>query len=54
MDFAQWTECKNRLIELIDPEEDSLRFYYLGKNWRQKVEHVGTKPSVDMEGPLIV
>jgi CRISPR-associated protein Cas2 len=54
VDFAQWTECKNRLIELIDPEEDSLRFYYLGKNWRQKVEHVGTKPSVDMEGPLIV
>ena len=54
VDFAQWTECRKRLIELIDPEEDSLRFYYVGKNWRQKVEHVGTKPSVDMEGPLIV
>jgi len=53
LDYAQWTECKNRLITLIDPEQDSLRFYYLGKNWQRKVEHVGAKPSLDMEGPLI-
>lgn len=53
LDYAQWTECKNRLITLIDPAQDSLRFYYLGKNWQRKVEHVGAKPSLDMEGPLI-
>jgi len=53
LDYAQWTECKNRLITLIDPEQDSLRFYYLGKNWQRKVEHVGAKPALDMEGPLI-
>ena len=53
LDYAQWTECKNQLITLIDPSQDSLRFYYLGKNWQRKVEHIGTKPSLDMEGPLI-
>jgi CRISPR-associated protein Cas2 len=53
VDWSEWTECKGRLVGLIDPEQDSLRFYYLGKNWKQKVEHVGAKPSVDMDGPLI-
>ena len=50
---AEWTECKNRLLDLIEPEQDSLRFYYLGANWHRRVEHVGTKPSYDVEGPLI-
>jgi CRISPR-associated protein Cas2 len=27
LDYAQWTECKNRLCTLIDPTQDSLRFY---------------------------
>ncbi|MFV2065652.1 MAG: CRISPR-associated endonuclease Cas2 [Pirellulales bacterium] len=54
VDFAQWTECKAQLTALIDPNQDSLRFYYLGKNWRHKVEHIGAKQSLDMEGPLIV
>jgi len=54
LDYGQWIACKQRLIEIIDPNEDSLRFYYLGKNWKRKVEHIGTKPSLDMEGPLII
>ena len=54
LDFGQWTECKKRLTDIIDPEQDSLRFYYLGNNWQRRVEHVGTKPSQDFEGPLIV
>jgi len=53
LDFGQWTACKQKLIDIIKPEEDSLRFYYLGKNWQRRVEHVGTKPSMDMDGPLI-
>lgn len=53
IDYSQWTACKQRLIELIDEQHDSLRFYYLGKNWRRKVEHIGTKPSIDLDGPLI-
>lgn len=54
VDYAQWTFLKNRLCELIDPEQDSLRFYYLGKNWQSKVEHVGAKPGLDLNGPLIL
>jgi len=53
VDYGQWTQCKQQLIETIDPEQDSLRFYYLGNNWRRRVEHVGAKPSLDMDGPLI-
>lgn len=54
VDPAQWTRLRARLIEEIDTEHDSLRFYFLGANWRKRVEHVGAKPAVDMEGPLVV
>lgn len=54
VDPAQWTKLKARLISEIDPDKDSLRFYYLGSNWRRRVEHIGAKPSIDQEGPLIV
>jgi len=53
VDPAQWAECKLRLKELIDPKEDSLRFYYLGSNWHRRVEHHGTQMGVDIDGPLI-
>ena len=51
---AQWVALKHRLIAEIDPRADSLRFYYLGANWRRRVEHVGAKPALDLEGPLVV
>ena len=54
VDPAQWAKLKARLISEIDQEKDSLRFYYLGSNWRHRVEHVGAKESVDQEGPLII
>lgn len=54
VDPAQWTVLKERLISEIEPESDSLRFYYLGSNWERRVEHVGAKEGVDQEGPLIV
>ena len=44
---AQFVELKNELTEIFNPEEDSLRFYFLGKRGRQKVEHIGAKPVVD-------
>ncbi len=53
VDAAQMKLLKHRLVGLIDPEKDSLRFYYLGNEWRNRVEHVGAKPSIDLEGPLI-
>lgn len=54
VDPAQWVRLKARLTEEMDPEEDSLRFYYLGSNWRRRVEHLGAKPAYDPEGPLIL
>jgi len=50
---SQWAKLKDRLLREIDPAQDSLRFYYLGANWRRRVEHVGAKKTIDQEGPLI-
>ncbi len=54
VDPAQWTDCKNRLLKIINLDEDSVRFYYLGSNWQKRVEHHGSKPGYDIEGPLII
>ena len=50
---AQWTALRAQLLDEMDPDKDSLRFYFLGANWRHRVEHVGAKPSLDQEGPLV-
>lgn len=54
VDPAQFAVLKARLLGLIEPSEDSLRFYFLGSNWQRRVEHVGTKAARDLRGPLIV
>jgi CRISPR-associated protein Cas2 len=53
VDPAQWTRLKSRLLNEIDPEQDSLRFYFLGSNWKRKVEHVGAKAALDFNGALV-
>ena len=45
---------KASLKAIIDPEQDSLRYYNLGKNGRAKVEHIGAKTALDMEDTLIL
>ena len=54
IDPAQWTELRQKLTDTIDPSKDSLRFYFLGKNWKRRVEHVGAKQTYDPHVPLIV
>ena len=54
MDYAKCLEVRKILEDIIDKETDSLRFYYLGNRYRDKVDHIGAKPSFDVEGPLIV
>lgn len=54
VDPAQWTTFRQKLLDEIDPELDSLRFYFLGSNWKRRVEHVGAKKSINLQGPLIV
>lgn len=53
VDPAQWTECKQKLLGIVDPDKDSVRFYYLGSNWHRRVEHHGANPIEDIDGPLI-
>ena len=48
IDPAQWVALKETLLDEIDPEQDSLRFYHLGANWQHRVEHVGAKPTLDL------
>ncbi len=54
VDPAKWVTFRAALESEIDSREDSLRFYFLGANWRKRVEHLGSKPAYDPEGPLIV
>ncbi|MGN0558398.1 MAG: CRISPR-associated endonuclease Cas2 [Acutalibacteraceae bacterium] len=53
MDAAKSREVKEKLLKIIDKDEDSIRFYYLGNNYKTKVEHFGVKESIDMEGVLL-
>ena len=47
VDPAQFVTLKNKLMDIFDPKEDSLRFYFLGKKGRRKIEHIGAKPAPD-------
>ena len=53
IDPAQLKQLQHALQKIIDPEADSLRFYYLGDKWKHRVEHIGAKPSIDLEGTII-
>lgn len=50
----EWALLRTRLEALIDPRKDSLRYYFLGANWKRRVVHVGAKPNLDLTGPLIL
>ena len=53
VDSAQMRTLRNNLEKEIDPKLDSLRFYNLGNNYSAKVEHLGAKPSLNVEDPII-
>ena len=53
LDAAQFAVFKSELTNLIDPDLDSLRFYQLGNNYKNKVEHVGVHPLVKQDGLLM-
>ncbi len=54
VDAAQWVSFRAELVAEIDGARDSLRFYFLGSNWKPRVEHVGANSGFDQEGPLIL
>lgn len=54
IDPAQWAKLKHKLLGIMNDQEDSLRFYYLGSNWERKVEHHGCSEPADMHDLLII
>jgi CRISPR-associated protein Cas2 len=48
---AQWLLLRTTLLEIIEPREDSLRIYALDENARRRIEHVGRREPIDLEGP---
>lgn len=54
LDPGQCKLLKSKLLEIIDEEKDSLRFYYLGNQYRNKIEHYGTKDTFEQEGVIIL
>ena len=54
IDPALFKQLQNKLEKIIDPEKDSIRFYFLGDEWRRRVDHIGVKTGVDLEGMLLV
>jgi len=53
VDMTQWTQLRHRLLKEYEETEDSLRFYFLGRHWKGRVEHFGIKTVLDLDGPLI-
>lgn len=54
VDPVQLARMRKELESIIDPSKDSLRYYFLGSNWKRRVEHVGAKESYDPEGTLMI
>lgn len=53
VDYGTFLKVKDKLLKIIDQQHDSLRIYYLGNNWKHRIEHYGTKETYDPEGVLL-
>ena len=51
---AQWVALRARLLSEYNETEDSLRFYFLGANWKRRIEHFGAKPATNFDDVLIM
>jgi CRISPR-associated protein Cas2 len=54
VDPAQWEILKNRLLDIYKAEEDNLRFYYLGSNYKRRIESYGKSKSLNIDETLIL
>lgn len=53
LEYGKFILLKDRLVKLIDPKADNLRFYYLGNNWKKRIEQFGVEQKYDSEGVLL-
>lgn len=54
VDASQCKQLQYDLLEIMNKEKDSLRFYYLGKKYQTKIEHFGSKKTYDASGLLSI
>ena len=54
LDTAQCKQLQASLLSIMDKNLDSLRFYYLGKRYENKIEHFGSKATYMPEDPMIL
>lgn len=54
LDSAQCKSLQAKLLGIMDPAKDSLRFYYLGNNYENKIEHFGCKETYMPDDPMII
>ena len=54
LDSAQCRILQHKLVQIMDQDRDSLRFYYLGKKYENKIEHFGCKQTYLPEETLMI
>lgn len=54
VDWSQWLGLKAQLEAICEPTVDSLRYYNLGNNYKEKVVHYGAKPTVDPAVDILI
>ena len=54
LDAAQCKKLQSDLMKIMDKDKDSVRFYFLGNQYKTKIEHYGIKRSYDPEGVLLI
>jgi CRISPR-associated protein Cas2 len=45
---------RKRVVDIMNAGEDSVRIYFLGEQWKGRIEHLGVKSVLDPQGPLIL
>lgn len=51
---GQWERMKNELLSIVNTEEDNIRFYYLGSNWKRRLENFGKQKNFEIDEPFII
>ncbi len=54
VDPALLKTLQNRIENIMNKETDSIRYYFLGNDWQNKIQHIGAKMSVRLDKPLII
>ena len=51
---AQFVVLKNKLESIMNHDLDNIRFYFLGKNWKNRIESIGKQMVMDIDEELII